>query len=998
MLGRTVSHYRILDKLGRGGMGVVYVAEDTHLARVVAVKFCTSARDNTQFRARFLREARSASSLNHPHIAGVYDYGETPEGDPFIVMELVKGADLFHLLRRGPLPVLQSLRIAEAVAEGLAEAHRHGIIHRDIKPSNIVVGEEGTVKVLDFGLAKQIEKLPHTQDDSTVADSDTMEGVVLGTPSYMSPEQAREGTLGPPTDLFSLGAVLYECLAGRPPFSGVNNVDILAAVLHTDPPPPSVFNSALPPEVDRIALKALSKSSETRYQSAEEMLADLRPVIAALGVGAEIMSAVTEPLPPRPQVPATGASSAWKSLVTLAGPLRRSRLRAVVVLAALAAAAIAGWWTLAGGGYQPPVEARRWYEEGVAALRDGTYYKASKALERAADRDDRFSMAHARLAEALLELDFADKAKEEMLRAAPPGSKPSLTRPEQAYIQALHLTLTGDFDGAVAKYREMADRTPSNDRANAYVDLGRAYEKNEKSKDALECYRQATRWQPQNPAAWLRLAVLYGRQRDQAKAAPAFHEAESLYRSHSNIEGVTEVLYQRATLANQLSQGAEARTLLEQSLDMTGHTGNVSQQIVVLQQLSNIELRAGENQSAERFATQAIDLARANGLEGLATRGLIDLGNAYFIRGEIAEASNRFQQAIDYARRFHAQRSQARALFSMGSLELQHGRPDEGLRKVEEARAWYERGGYQRETAQALILIARAQRQKGDLPEALQSFEQELQIARRLGDQAQVGISQQGIGTVLEAQERWPEALAYFRDASGTAAQSGDRVNAPYYAIDVSRVLCRLGRPDEARRTFEQIDPGSNWTLAMQADFLRAAIALTQRELPAAIENSRRVLARPGLNNSFLAAARSILGLAQAASGARRDALETTAEAAKLSGKYGSTVLMVEPMLARAEALLAAGDRPKALEAALAAQPEFARTNRDEPAWRGWVLAARVESALGNAAKSREYREKAVNSLAALQKKWDSESYLTYLSRPDVQLDRSLLSRLPGAK
>src|ERR1700730_9532821 len=119
-------------------MGVVYVAEDTHLARAVAVKFCTSARDNTQFRARFLREARSASSLNHPHIAGVYDYGETPEGDQFIVMELVKGEDLFHLLRRGPLPVLQSLRIAEAVAEGLAEAHRHGIIHRDIKPSNIV--------------------------------------------------------------------------------------------------------------------------------------------------------------------------------------------------------------------------------------------------------------------------------------------------------------------------------------------------------------------------------------------------------------------------------------------------------------------------------------------------------------------------------------------------------------------------------------------------------------------------------------------------------------------------------------------------------------------------------------------------------------------------------------------------------------------------------------------------------------------------------------------
>ena len=974
-------------------MGEVYIAEDTHLARRVAVKFSTSGRDNAPFRARFLREARAASALNHANIAAVYDYGETPEGDPFIVMELLKGEDLFHVLRRGPLPVRQSLRIAEAVAEALAEAHLHGIIHRDIKPSNIVVGEKGAVKVLDFGLAKQMEPPPPSQDDSTVASADTVVGMVLGTPSYMSPEQAREGAVGPPSDLFALGAVLYECLAGRAPFSGANNVEILAAVLHVEPPPPSRLNPAVSPELDRIVLKALSKSSETRYRSAGEILADLRPVIASLNVDAG-----TEELP-RPQVQATGASGAWRSLATLAGPLRRSRTRAAAVIVTLAIAAIAGWWALAGGSYAPPADALRWYEEGVTALRAGTYYKASQALGRAAGRDGHFSMAHARLAEAWLELDYADKAKEEMLRAVPPGSKPSLTRAEQAYIAALHLTLTGDFAGAVAKYREMALRTPADDRANAYVDLGRALEKNEKPKEALACYQQASRWQPQNPAAWLRLAVLYGRQRDQAKAASAFQEADSLYRGHSNIEGVTEVLYQRATLANQLSQGAQARALLEQALDMTRNTGNMSQQIMAIQQLSNLELRAGNSQQAERFATQAIDLAHANGLESLATRGLIDLGNTYFIRGEIAEASNRFQQALEYARRYHAQRSEARALLSMGSLELQHGRPAEGLRKVQEARAWYERGGYQRETAQTLILIAREQRQQGDFPAALQSFEQELRIARQLGDQAQVGISQQGIGSVLEAQESWPEALTHFREAHATATQSGDKLSAPYYAVDVGRVLCRLGRPAEARQMLDQIDPGS--TLAMQADFLRAAIALTQRQFPAAIENSRRVLARPGLNTAFAAAGLSILGLAQAASGAHNDGLGSTAEAVKLVGKYGSTVLMVEPMLARAEALLAAGDRKQALETALAALPEFARASRDEPAWRGWLLAARAVSgagAPGDPAKSREYAENAANSLAALEKKWDSESYRTYLSRLDVQMERGLLSRLLGAK
>jgi len=150
-------------------MGVVYVAEDTHLGRRVAVKFSTASPENTQFRARFLLEARAASALNHPHIAGIYDYGETPEGHPFIVMELVSGEDLYQVLRSGPMPVGQSLRIVEQAAEALGEAHRQGIAHRDIKPSNIVLGERGEVKVLDFGLAKQMQEAFHEADAGNFA-------------------------------------------------------------------------------------------------------------------------------------------------------------------------------------------------------------------------------------------------------------------------------------------------------------------------------------------------------------------------------------------------------------------------------------------------------------------------------------------------------------------------------------------------------------------------------------------------------------------------------------------------------------------------------------------------------------------------------------------------------------------------------------------------------------------------------------------------------------
>ncbi|MGA9625314.1 MAG: serine/threonine-protein kinase, partial [Bryobacteraceae bacterium] len=295
MIGQTFSHYRILSQLGHGGMGVVYVAEDTHLGRRVAVKFSTASPENTQFRARFLLEARAASALNHPHIAGIYDYGETPEGHPFIVMELVSGEDLYHVLRSGPMPVEQSLRIIEEAAEALGEAHRQGIAHRDIKPSNIVLGERGEVKVLDFGLAKQMQEAPPSQDASTILTSATMEGTILGTPQYMSPEQAKDAPLGPASDLFSLGAVLYECLAAKPAFSGANSVEILAAVLHVDPPPPSRFNPQVTPEMDRIALKALAKQPEARYQSADEMAADLRAASLALSPETELLAVPSVP-------------------------------------------------------------------------------------------------------------------------------------------------------------------------------------------------------------------------------------------------------------------------------------------------------------------------------------------------------------------------------------------------------------------------------------------------------------------------------------------------------------------------------------------------------------------------------------------------------------------------------------------------------------------------------------------------------------------------------
>ncbi len=996
MIGETVSHYRIVSKVGHGGMGVVYLAEDTHLARRVAIKFSTAPPENEQYRARFLREARAASALNHPHIARIYDYGETSGGQPFIVMELVSGEDLARLLHRGAMSALQAMRIVEEAAEALGEAHRYGIVHRDIKPSNIVINERGQVKVLDFGLAKQFgEAAPADGHTSVTLASQTAAGTVLGTPSYMSPEQAREAPLAPRSDLFSLGAVFYECLAGRPAFSGVNSVDILAAVLHVEPPPPSQFHPQLPAALDQIVSKALAKDPEVRYQSAAELIGDLRAVRESM---TQLETQETEMLAGPTVSTRSSLSTALISLRALTGPLRRSRAATVVVLVLLVAALLAGWWFWPATSYQAAPEALRWYDVGLTALRDGTYYRASTALEKAVSYDAKFTMAHARLAEAWLELDFTDKAQEEMLRAVPPGSSPRLTHAEQSYLQALQLTLTGDFAAAMEKYRDIVSRTPNPAKADAYLDLGRAYEKNEKIREALDSYLEAARRQSQHPAAWLRLAILYGRQMDQAKAADAFAKAEQIYRGLSNLEGVSEVLYQRAVLANRLGKSNDARASLEQALELSRHIGSLPQQIVALLQVSATDCRANDFPQAQADATRAIDLARANGLESLTARGLVDLGNAYFLKGDAEEARKYFTQSLEYARRYNSQRNEARALFSLGSLEMHYGDPGAGLRNVEQALAFYQRGGYQKETAQALILVARAQRQKGDYAAALQSFDRQLEIGRKRGDFTQIALAQQGSGIVLQLEGRLPEALARFREACEADRKSGDQVSTAYDLLSLSEATWRLGRYAEARQLLEKGSFGASRAVLAVADQTRAAMALSQRQFSVAIEISGRLLSQTGLSADAVAAAKAILGRAQISTGARRDGLASTTEAAELASKSGSASLVAETDLAHAEALLAAGEARKALEAALAAEQWFARAGNQDFGWRCWLAASRAEAALHDAPKSREDAQKALELLAGLGQKWDPDGYKTYLSRPDVQFDRSQLDRLVAAK
>src|SRR4030066_728584 len=262
MIGKTISHYKILDKLGEGGMGVVYKAQDTKLDRTVALKFLPPhVASNPEEKQRFFQEARSASALNHPNITVIYEIDEA-DAQVYIAMEYIEGKTLNKLIEKEPLALKKVLDIAIQACDGLAAAHKKGMVHRDIKSDNIMVTSEGQVKITDFGLAKFRGQ-----------DRITQLGTTLGTAAFMSPEQASGEEVDQRSDIFSFGVVLYEMLTSKLPFGGEHHSAIIYSILNEEPQPLARFNNKVPPQIERIISKALAKDKEERYQHLSERLA-----------------------------------------------------------------------------------------------------------------------------------------------------------------------------------------------------------------------------------------------------------------------------------------------------------------------------------------------------------------------------------------------------------------------------------------------------------------------------------------------------------------------------------------------------------------------------------------------------------------------------------------------------------------------------------------------------------------------------------------------------
>jgi serine/threonine protein kinase/Flp pilus assembly protein TadD len=1000
MIGRTISHYRIVEKLGEGGMGVVYIAEDTLLGRRVAFKTLTArGGDNQHFRVRFLREARAVSALSHPHIAHIYDYGETDEGDPFIVMELIKGQTLSEMMHKEALTIPRSIEIIKQVAEALGEAHHHGIIHRDIKPSNVAINERGNVKVLDFGLAKQIQTAPANANDPeqrTLLNTQTREGMIVGTPLYLSPEQALGVNVDARSDLFALGALLYECVAGKPPFFGQSPIEICAKVIRDDPAPPSQLNKDVPAGIDQISLKALAKKPEQRYQTADEMIAALTEAQAVMDSAGSDRT-VTRLISPPSGTHPTGA------LATLSDIFKRPRLSigyvaaGVVIIVILA---VVGWLLNQSRPHKPTPDVQQLYALGVSALRDGTYYKASKLLAEAVRQDSRYVLAHVRLAEAWADLDYYAKANDEILLANRLASdRGTLTDLDALYLDATTDTVRGDFAGAIQGYTKIVQIAEKQDtpiaRSQAYLDLGRAYERHEEIAAALSNYARAAQLDSQSAAAYFRVGILQGRQQDFAVATASFDKADQLYQTFNNAEGITEVLYQRGSLMQENDQRDAGEALLKQILVLPQPLLGVHQRIRTLLELSRINALKGDVVTSQQQAQEAIAFARREGMENLATEGLLNLGYAFLVRGDNNEAERLFNQALELAERDKGQRNQALARLRLASLRVEQDKPDEALNLVEQAMTFYQKGGYRREIMLAHAVRARAFNRKGEYDQALAEADLLARAASELGDQRQLVRSHDSKATAFFHLEQYSNALSNYDESYKLYISQNNLLYAGHSLINKADMLWRLGQYakasdslDKALKISERPD-GSYKQLIASIYLIKARLTLSQRQFRDARTFALQCLTlvmKVEQDQHTAIEAKRILGLANLFQERKKEGLKECQEALGLAEKVSDPELIANAQLAVAEAYLENGDATSAVDYALRAQGTSASSKHRELEWRALLIAGRAASQLtGNSSgDAAAYLERSKTSLENLRKLWGPDTSAAYLSRPDI--------------
>jgi len=914
-------------------MGEVYEARDEALGEAVALKIVRREMAREIGVEQFLDEVRNAKRVTHRNVCRIYDLFQHESGEWFVTMELLPGRTLLDEIRsRGRFSVADALPAVIDMATALDAAHQEQIIHRDFKSANVMLVPRGgrtQAVVMDFGLARRV----------TSARPDTVM-TIAGTPAYMAPEQLAGSGVTPRADIYALGVVMYEMVAGRRPFQGR---PFEAVLVGERAPSPRTFAPDLDPRWEAVILRCLEHDAQLRPATAGEVAAALQ---APLPVRKSGMKAVT----------ATVGAAAAVSLLAVTAVVMR----------------------LGGPGEAPPSpEARAHYERGLGYLREGTYYAAAKALQKAVETSPYFRLAHAGLAEAWMELDWTERANQAVVRAMKPGAR--LSSSDQARLDAVLLTLNRDRSGAVAAYRRIADGASRENRPGALLDLGRAAERNYDTALAAECYEQAARL-GDLPGAHLLLGVLLARQGNGARAAEEWAKAESQYDATSNFEGKTEVYYQRASYA--MSRPGDAKRWLEVALRTARGTGNAHQQIRALSKLSNF---AEDAVAGEKLAAEALALARETGVESLRGRALIDLANAASLRRDGPKVNEYAGEALRVAGSISSERLEAASRLLLGAAAVDANAPSAAAH-LEAARNFYERAGFRREAISASNLLVRVRRNRRQFEAALDDFGKILEQARAIGDRALEATAQHDIGRVLSDIERYPEALSRYSESVRLWKETGREDFEAFATVSVATACWRLGRYAEANQL---LDRATEISRARKLDSLaasvfrsRADMALSRNLYRDAIAWARRSQgSKP--TNATAADATRVLCLAQARSGAAREAEQNCQEAAKLAAATADRDLSTQVKLAQLEAWMAGGRILVDVADAGRAAAEMKAEGRLDSSWRTLYLAARVHAKRGDRGEAARKAAEAVEILTALKEKW-GPAYTSYEARQDI--------------
>jgi tetratricopeptide (TPR) repeat protein/tRNA A-37 threonylcarbamoyl transferase component Bud32 len=952
--------FRVVSYIAAGGMGDVYEVDDLALNARLAIKTIRSdLLGNKTALARFKREIQCAKQVTHPNVCRIHDLGSHHEGSAeivFLTMELLHGQTLAERLRTiGRMPPEDALPLVVQMAEGLAAAHEVGIIHRDFKTSNVILAESsaGTRAVVtDFGLARPT--------DSNEGASLTESGKIVGTPTYMAPEQITHGKLTCATDVYALGLVMYEMITGRRPFSGSTPLDSAVKRLTQPPPSPSKYLPGLDPRWEIAIMRCLEREPARRYQTPREVARVLTESAA----------------------PTRTLTNVWMH----GGGRRIGRITAIAGIAGLAVllAGGVGLWFI--GRHRPPAEAVRWYEEGTRALRDGTSFTAMKAFERAVQLDGDFTLAHARLAEAATELDYMDKAQSEMLRASPPAYQSFFLSPEEKLrLEAVYFSLVKDPTRATAAYKELASKVGSAERAAVLVDLGRAYESAGKFPEALASYSESAQRDRQFAAAFLRRGILEGRQQQSAKAASDFNVAEQLYSTEGKAEGLTEVLYQRSSLLRRSGKLAEARAPNEKSLELARASGDEYHQIRALLALSYLSYNSGDTEGGQEQAQQAIDLARRAGIDVLAASGLVDIGNALFSKGDIAAAEPYLRNAVEAAKRFQAVVVEARAELTLGQVLAKEGRTEEAVAVSKAAVADFQQAGETSNAARAAIPVSRMLRDQGDYEAAAGLFRQQLQLAEQVKDDGGIAFALQGLGSVLLSQEQYPAALALFDRCVAVSHAIANLSQEGYSQVNRADVLWPLGRYREAIESLKNAEAiaqrmGGNKPLLATIDTSRASMDVSHQRFTEAEEDIRQMLGAAVKGPATSASAKRLLGLVRVGTGRAHEATGLCEESVQQARETMNVPLLKNAELALAEAKLQSGDPAGARMLATNLAKYFATKGQNASEFRALALAAAASQ--GDSRTS--YVAGAKTALERLRQGLGAEAFTGFVSRPDI--------------